>query len=183
MLPRKRSPENLPPLASFCLEYVWGHVIHTGVVLLASLWSHGLEPTRFLCRWNSPGKDTGVGSHSLLQGILPTQGSSPGLLHCRQILYHWVNQGSPHAVIVLHHGNPESLIVTFFFFFAASCVVLQFLFVLGFFPQLPSSACGVTPWCYVSHTFEIVFQGLDGSVIKALFFHHGGWRFHPWSGN
>ena len=35
---------------------------------------------------------TGVGSHFLLQGIFPTQGLNPGLLHCRQILYqlgHW----------------------------------------------------------------------------------------------
>ena len=37
--------------------------------------------------WNSPGQNTGVGSHSLLQGIFPTQGSNPGLLHCRWILY------------------------------------------------------------------------------------------------
>ena len=35
-----------------------------------------------LSRWN-----TGVGTHSLLQGIFPTQGSNPGLPHCRQILY------------------------------------------------------------------------------------------------
>ena len=33
-----------------------------------------------------PGKNTGVGCHTLLQGIVPTQGSNPGLLHCRQIL-------------------------------------------------------------------------------------------------
>ena len=37
--------------------------------------------------WNSPGQNTGVGSLSLLQGIFPTQGSNPGLLPCRQILY------------------------------------------------------------------------------------------------
>ena len=37
--------------------------------------------------WNSPGQSTGVGSCSLLQGIFPTQGSNPGLLHCRRILY------------------------------------------------------------------------------------------------
>ena len=36
---------------------------------------------------DSPGKHTGVGSHALLQGIFPTQGSNPGLLHCRQSLY------------------------------------------------------------------------------------------------
>ena len=37
---------------------------------------------------DSPGKNKGVGCHDLLQGIFPTQGSNPGLLHCRQILYH-----------------------------------------------------------------------------------------------
>ena len=37
--------------------------------------------------WNSPGQNTDVGSLFLLQGIFPTQGSNPGLPHCRQILY------------------------------------------------------------------------------------------------
>ena len=37
--------------------------------------------------WNSPGQDSGVGRLSLLQGIFPTQGSNPGLLHCSWILY------------------------------------------------------------------------------------------------
>ena len=37
----------------------------------------------------------GVGSLSLLQGIFPTQGSNPGLLHCRHILYQLSYQGSP----------------------------------------------------------------------------------------
>ena len=45
--------------------------------------------------WNSPGQNTGVGSLSLLQGIVPTQGSNPGLPHCRQILYRLSHQGSP----------------------------------------------------------------------------------------
>ena len=47
---------------------------------------HGLWPTRLLCPWDSPGKNTGVGCHFLLQGMFPTQGSNPGLLHCRQSL-------------------------------------------------------------------------------------------------
>ena len=42
---------------------------------------------RLLCPWDSPGKNTGVGCHALLQGIFPTQGLNPGLPHCRQILY------------------------------------------------------------------------------------------------
>ena len=41
----------------------------------------------------SPGKNTGVGSHSLLQGIFPTQGSNLCLLHCRQILYRLSYEG------------------------------------------------------------------------------------------
>ena len=47
-----------------------------------------------LCSWNSLGKNTGVGSRSLLQGIFPTQGSNPGLPYCRQILYRLSHQGS-----------------------------------------------------------------------------------------
>ena len=45
--------------------------------------------------WNSPGQDTGVGSLSLLQGIFPTQGSNPGLLNCRWVLYQLNQEGSP----------------------------------------------------------------------------------------
>ena len=45
--------------------------------------------------WNSPGQNTGVSSISLLQGIFPTQGSNPGLSHCRRILYQPSHQGSP----------------------------------------------------------------------------------------
>ena len=44
---------------------------------------------------DSPGKNTGVGCHALLQGIFPTQGSNPGLPHCRWILYRLSHQGSP----------------------------------------------------------------------------------------
>ena len=47
------------------------------------------------CPWNSPGQNTRVGSLSLLQGIFPTQGSSPCLPNCRQILFQLSHQGSP----------------------------------------------------------------------------------------
>ena len=46
----------------------------------------------------SPGQDTGVGSLSVLQGIFPTQGPNPGLLHCRRILYQLSHKGSPSMV-------------------------------------------------------------------------------------
>ena len=47
------------------------------------------------CPWNSLGQNTRVGSLSILQGIFPTQGSNPGLPHCRQILYQLSHKGSP----------------------------------------------------------------------------------------
>ena len=56
-------------------------------VVSDSLWPPGLQPTRLLCPWNSPGKNTGVGCHAL-QGIFLTQGSNTGPLHYRQILHH-----------------------------------------------------------------------------------------------
>ena len=59
-------------------------------VVSNSLQPHGLYSPR-----NSPGQNTGVGSLSLLQGIFPTQGSNPGLPHCRRIFYQLSHQGSP----------------------------------------------------------------------------------------
>ena len=52
-----------------------------------SLWLHGLWPTKLLCSWDFPAKSARVSCHSLVQGIFSTQGSNPGLLHCRWILY------------------------------------------------------------------------------------------------
>ena len=57
-----------------------------------SLRPYGLYPARLLCPRDSPGKNTGVGCHSLLQGI-SLQGLNLGLLHCRQILYHLSHKG------------------------------------------------------------------------------------------
>ena len=54
-----------------------------------------LQPCGLYSPWDSPGQNTGVGSLSLLQGIFPTQGLNPSLLHCRQILYCLTHQGSP----------------------------------------------------------------------------------------
>ena len=56
---------------------------------------------RLYSPWNSPSQYTGVGSFSLLQGIFPTQGLNPGLLHCRRVLYQLSHQGSPRKAIAL----------------------------------------------------------------------------------
>ena len=59
-------------------------------VVSNSSWPHGLQSPL-----NSPGRNTGVDSLSLLQGIFPTQGSNTGLPHCRRILYQLSHRGSP----------------------------------------------------------------------------------------
>ena len=85
--------------------------------------NRNLIKDRLLCPWNSSGKNTGVGCHSLLQGILPDPGVESCLLNCRQTFYSLSHQGSsssslcteqrtfrtwPHPVIplipsLLHH--------------------------------------------------------------------------------
>ena len=61
----------------------------------SSVVSDSWWPHRPYSPWNSPGPNTGEGSLSLLQGIFPTQGSNPGLLHCRRILYQLSHQSRP----------------------------------------------------------------------------------------
>ena len=69
-----------------------------------------LQPSRLLCQWDSPGKNTGVGCHFLLQGIFPTEGLNPHLL----CLPHLQADSLP-----LHHlGSPIYLFIYLFIFFA-----------------------------------------------------------------
>ena len=80
---------------SFCIpkpKYVWKSVSCS--VMSDSFTPHELYSTRLLYSGHPPGKNIAVGSHSLFQGIFLTQGSNPGLLHCRQIIYHLSHQGS-----------------------------------------------------------------------------------------
>ena len=52
--------------------------------------------------WNFPSKNIGLGCHSLLQGIFPTQGLNLGRLHCRQILYQLSHQGTQNIKYILY---------------------------------------------------------------------------------
>ena len=98
-IPRRR--ERLPSLVFWPREFhglysPWSHKVSVSVscsVMPDSLHPHGLQPTRFLRAWDFPGKDTGVGCHFLLQEIFPTQGSNPGLLSYRHILYWLIYKG------------------------------------------------------------------------------------------
>ena len=87
-------------------------------VYIPSLLSHSVvsdSASPWLCsppdssvHGDSSGKNTGVRCHALLQGIFPTQGSNPGIPHCRWILYHLSHQGSPRiagvGTLSLLHG-------------------------------------------------------------------------------
>ena len=68
--------------------------------LLSTAGSHGVY--RLFCPWNTPDKSTGVGCHSLLQGIFPTQGLHLSCLHCKQTFYRLSYQGSS---FVYHFPN------------------------------------------------------------------------------
>ena len=65
------------------------HPVMSDILQYCGLYS----PPGLFCPWNSTGKE--YWSHFLLPGIFPIQGSNPGCLHCRQILYHLSHQGSP----------------------------------------------------------------------------------------
>ena len=69
------------------------------IKLCPTLATRGLGTYQAALSMGFPGKNTGAGCHVLLQGILPTQESNPGLLHCRQILYPLNYQGSPFIVL------------------------------------------------------------------------------------
>ena len=73
------------------------HVLQSWLLLRSTFkaYSKGNYFSGSFIHGDSPGKNTRVGCHALLQGIFPTQGLNPGLPHCKQILYHLSHQGSP----------------------------------------------------------------------------------------
>ena len=75
-------------------------------VMSHCLWPHGLPPTRLLCPGDSPGKNTGVGCHFLLQGIFPTQGSNPHLLSLLQ----WQTD----SLLLEPPGKHNSMVISIF---------------------------------------------------------------------
>ena len=79
------SARKVQELLAFPDEVKWGE---SHLIVSDSLRPHGL-----CSPWDSLGQYTGVGSLSLLQGIFLAQGSNPGLLHCRQILYQLNHRG------------------------------------------------------------------------------------------
>ena len=88
------------PLNNTGLNCAWVHLHEVCVCLVTQSCPTlripiGYSPPGSLVHGNSPGKNTGVGCHALLQGIFPTQGSNPCLLPCRWILLCLSHQESP----------------------------------------------------------------------------------------
>ena len=112
-------------------------------VLSDSLRPHRRKPTRLLCPWDSPGKNTGVGCHSLLQRICLTQGLNLGLPRCRQTLYHLSHQGSPSDSLI--HSS---------------------LHLLFFWIEFNTSSAGMlVQKISVCHTKSIQKQAFEGSLV------------------
>ena len=82
---------------------IYMHCEYSGIYALESVMeseshsvvSDSLQPHGLYSPWNSLGQNTGVGTLSLPHRIFLTQGSNPGLLNCRWILYQLSHQGSP----------------------------------------------------------------------------------------
>ena len=123
-----KGPPNLPGLSSYLHHELWPpsltslikpRVIFPPVCCVVLCDPMDCRPPGSSVHGDSPGKNTEVGCHALLQGIFPTQGSKPVLLHCRWILYHLSHQGSPFSLlpwnllkIGIHTFSPYS----FFFY-------------------------------------------------------------------
>ena len=87
MLPFLQCPSEKPhPVHGPSLVFVSGSLVSNSV---------GPVSHQNPCLWDAPGTYTGVGTHSLLQGLFPTQGLNPSLLHCWRILYHLQRLGKP----------------------------------------------------------------------------------------
>ena len=79
----------------FVTCFCWVALQHESESESHSVVSNSLRPHGLFSSWKSPGQNTVVSILSLLLGIFPTQGSNPGLRHCRRILYQLSHKGSP----------------------------------------------------------------------------------------
>ena len=120
-------------------------------VMSEPLWPHGLYSP-----WNSPGQNTGMGS--LLQGIFPTQGLNPGLMHCRWILYQLNHKGRSRIVewvaFPFSRGSSRPRNRT-----GVSCVAGGF-FTNWAMTSSKSQQCATTSMCFV-HTSSGLLGGAD----------------------
>ena len=74
-------------------------LLFSRLVMSDSLRLQGLQPARLLCLWDSPGKNTGMSCHFLLQGVFLTQGLNSRLLH-----------GQVDSLLLGHQGSPGRIL-------------------------------------------------------------------------
>ena len=147
---------------------LWLHqccvLIHFSCVPL--LWPYVLNPTRLLCPWDFPGKNTGVGCHLLLQGIFPTQQASLHLfclLHCQAGSLPLAPPGTDsHKTLQSKYLTKTWMVLCYksYFVFSISYLIQHF-----YFSYLPMSLwissslllnAGSSPW-YLHHICSYTF--------------------------
>ena len=120
----------------------------------------------------SPSKNTGVGCHALLLRIFPTQGSNPGLPHCRRILYQLSHQGSPQLRVVMVFAAP--LFFPHTYLTASVCSVnsrgsLEEGALRGG-DQLWNEGCRA-PFCLEVKVFDVGLRNVLGNVSNLFLLH------------
>ena len=140
------------------------------------LWT--IQPTKLLCPWNCPGKNTIVSCHSLHQGMFLTQGLNPDLLHCRLILHCLSHQG-----LTMMNTMVTSTPAIFFFlkifwcgpFLKSLLNLSQFCFCFMFWLFDPE-ACGILvpqPGIYPTTPAlegDVLTTGPPGKSLTILFY-------------
>ena len=151
-----------------------------------SVVSDSLQPHGLYSPWNSPGQNTGVGS--LLQGIFPTQGSNPGVSHCRWIFYQLSHQGSPRilewvaypvssvsswlalqadSLPLSYQGSPVTAPLNYFFWHAV--VVVQSLSHVWLFVTLWAVAHQASLFVTISQSL-LKFMSIESVTLTISFF-------------
>ena len=124
--------------------------------------SYSFRPHGLYSPWNFPGQNTGVCSFSLLQGIFQTQGSNPGLPHCRRILYQLSYKGSPKILEWVadpfSSGSSQPRNQT-----RVSCTVSRF-----FTNWSIRDTIALTIWTFDSKVVPLLFNMLSRFVIAFL---------------
>ena len=130
---------------------------------------------------DSPDKNTGVGYHSLLQGIFPTQGSNPSLLHCRHVLYHLSHH--QRSVLISRKKRDMPTVGHYFYFIFEFFSIMAYYTIfnivcLSYLQQFVSANLKLLTYCpHVSPLVTIslcsVYMNLFCKKIICIFF-----RFH-----
>ena len=110
--------------------------------------SRGVQPTRLLCPWKSPGKNTGVGRHSLLQRIFPTQGLNSCLLHWQvNSLHQAIRKAHFKVQLKKKKSTSEGIFIHRFYtntkpFYIRDLGIFGFLYLWGSWNQSPVDTKG-----------------------------------------